>query len=70
MLQESSDPGRAGVAVVAVAAHAADPAPRSSGHITAGLRVAFPLWKGVNAGMPEDTGTVRWLHVLDSLDLK
>lgn len=70
VLQESSDPGCVGVAVVAVAAHAADPAPRSSGHTAPVIPGEFPLWKGINAGMPEDTGTVWWLHVLDSLDLK
>lgn len=29
--------------------------------------VAFPLLKGINAGMPEDTGTVSCLHFLESL---
>lgn len=38
--------------------------------LTVVLLEEFPLWKGINAGMPEDTGTVWWLHILVCLDLK
>lgn len=59
VLQESSDPRHVG---------AAAPAPPElrigsslpAGHAAAVPRVALRPSKGINAGMPEDTGTVWW----------